>query len=121
MAGYLGSNCKRPFPENDFPHRCPHCGGVFTLEGEIAYSEKEIESAQPGIWRHRHTFGLSEKAPVISLGEGDTPLVDANALDRKLHFKLEFLNPSGSFKDSLIELLSSFAIRKCKPALYKPR
>lgn len=43
--------------------------------------------------------------PIVSLGEGNTPLVEASALPKKLgfpnlklYFKLEGLNPTGSFK-----------------------
>lgn len=47
---------------------------------------------------------LSESTPLISLGEGDTPLVRSAAIEREcgldeLWFKLESCNPSGSFKD----------------------
>jgi threonine synthase len=42
---------------------------------------------------------LPENAPIVSLGEGNTPLVWIDAFERKIGFKLEFLNPTGSFKD----------------------
>ncbi len=47
---------------------------------------------------------ITEKTPLITLGEGDTPLVRSPRLEKEfgvgeLHFKLESCNPSGSFKD----------------------
>lgn len=47
---------------------------------------------------------LTEKTPLLTLGEGDTPLVRSPRLERELnigelYFKLEGCNPSGSFKD----------------------
>jgi threonine synthase len=51
---------------------------------------------------------LPEEAPVISLGEGDTPLIWSPAFDGRVAFKLEFLNPTGSFKDRGTALLVSF-------------
>jgi threonine synthase len=47
---------------------------------------------------------LPSAAPRISLGEGDTPCVESVTLGpalglASLHFKLEGLNPTGSFKD----------------------
>jgi threonine synthase len=60
------------------------------------------------MWRYRYTFGLPESAPAISLGEGDTPLVWAEALGRQVAFKLEFTNPTGSFKDRGSAVLASF-------------
>ncbi|MEX2160310.1 MAG: pyridoxal-phosphate dependent enzyme [Anaerolineales bacterium] len=35
----------------------------------------------------------------MSLGEGNTPLVEGRGFGKKLAFKLEFANPTGSFKD----------------------
>lgn len=98
-TSYHCSNCRRPYPEDGLPYRCPHCGGVFAVEQDIAYSEEQVEVGLPGLWRYRHSFGLSAGAPVVSLGEGDTALVEAEAFGRKVHFKMESLNPTGSFKD----------------------
>jgi threonine synthase len=67
-----------------------------------------VEPALPGIWRYRHTFGLPEAAPQISLGEGSTALVWTEAFGRQVAFKCEFQNPSGSFKDRGSATLVSF-------------
>jgi threonine synthase len=47
---------------------------------------------------------ITDKTPIISLGEGDTPLVRSMSIERDLgcealYFKLESCNPTGSFKD----------------------
>jgi threonine synthase len=62
----------------------------------------------PGIWRHRDTFGLPEDAPIISLGEGNTPLVWVEVFGRQVAFKCEYQNPTGSFKDRGTSNLVSF-------------
>ncbi len=54
--------------------------------------------------RYRHLLPVTESTPLITLGEGDTPLVRSVRLERDvgcgaLYFKLESCNPSGSFKD----------------------
>ena len=62
------------------------------------------DSARAGIWRHRPALGLPEGIPEISLGEGDTPIVSlprwgaAHGISRLLA-KLEYVSPTGSFKD----------------------
>jgi len=58
-----------------------------------------VDRSQPGIWRYRHTFGLPLDFEPVSLLEGSTPLLWAEVFGRKIAFKCEFLNPSGSFKD----------------------
>ena len=62
----------------------------------------------PALWRYRHTFGLAEESPIITLGEGDTPLVWAQAFGRRIAFKLEHLNPTGSHKDRGVALMTSW-------------
>ena len=42
------------------------------------------------------------------MGEGNTPLVWSEALGKRIAFKLEFLNPNGSFKDRGTALLVSY-------------
>lgn len=108
MTAFHCSNCRRPYPETSAPYRCPHCGGAFSLAGPLTFSIDQIEPDLPGIWRYRHSFGLPPGAPIIHLGEGDTPLVEGQGFGRKLAFKLEFLNPTGSFKDRATAPLASF-------------
>ncbi|MCX6004896.1 MAG: threonine synthase [Chloroflexi bacterium] len=54
--------------------------------------------------RHKEYLPITSNTPMISLGEGDTPLVKSVNLAKELgvgelYFKLEGCNPTGSFKD----------------------
>jgi threonine synthase len=54
--------------------------------------------------RYRDFLPITPATPLITLGEGDTPLVRSRILEKELgcgelHFKLEGCNPTGSFKD----------------------
>jgi threonine synthase len=54
--------------------------------------------------RYRDFLPITPATPLITLGEGDTPLVRSRILEKELgcgelYFKLEGCNPSGSFKD----------------------
>ncbi len=57
------------------------------------------------IHRYREYLPVSDATPIITLLEGDTPLIPASniprelGLDAELYFKYEGLNPTGSFKD----------------------
>ncbi len=54
--------------------------------------------------RYKDFLPLTDATPLLTLGEGETPLVKSNRLGKELgcgelYFKLEGCNPSGSFKD----------------------
>ena len=54
--------------------------------------------------KYRKYLPVGDGTPMITLGEGDTPLVRSNKLSQELgcselYFKLEGCNPTGSFKD----------------------
>ena len=57
----------------------------------------------PLIERYRDFLPVTDATPIISMGEGATPLVPltklSECLDLDVHVKLEGLNPTGSFKD----------------------
>jgi threonine synthase len=54
--------------------------------------------------RYGQYLPVTPATPMVNLGEGDTPLVRSQALEKdlgcgELYFKLEGCNPTGSFKD----------------------
>ena len=102
------TNCQTPYPQDITPHICPNCGGIYDFSASLPFNPENTEPDLPGYWRHRHTFGLPKDAPVVSLGEGNTPLVWAEAFGQQVAFKLENLNPTGSFKDRGTAVLVSF-------------
>ncbi len=69
------------------------------------YSKGHSLTANRGVLeRYREYLPVTEATPIISLGEGSTPLVRSRYLSREigcgeLYFKLEGCNPTGSFKD----------------------
>ena len=108
MTAFICSRCHQSYPEVGLPYRCPDCGGLFTLSGPLPF-KPGMEQDLPGIWRYRETFLLPRAAPVITLGEGDTPLIQEEILGKQVFFKLESFNPSGSFKDRGTAVLLSRA------------
>lgn len=104
----LCSNCGSPYPETGTPYRCPRCLAPFDCPLLPRFDPALVDESQPGIWRYRHAFGLDAAAPQVTLGEGNTPLLQQEAFGRRVAFKLEFTNPSGSFKDRGAAVLLSF-------------
>jgi len=73
--------------------------------------------AHPGLierWRERLPFAPED--PVVTLGEGSTPLIHAAALSERVGaevwLKYEGLNPTGSFKDRGMTCAVSAALRE---------
>ncbi len=93
-------DCNSPFP-SEISHLCPNCGGTFGIAGAIDFNPKLVDQKLPGIWKYKYSFGLPNNAQVLTLGEGNTPLVEAEVFNSKIFFKNEFQNPTGSFKDRL--------------------
>ena len=110
MSDIQCSNCKSPYPESGVPYRCTTCGGTYDYASLPIFNPNLLDnpSLMNGMWRHRHTFMLPEHAPQIYLGEGNTPLIWKDFNGVEIGFKLEYLNPTGSFKDRGTALLVSF-------------
>ncbi len=111
--------CRARFAITELIYSCPRCGGLL----EVAYSgpflppetlrqlwrSRRLNNApldQSGVWRYREMVAfLEDYSAVVSLGEGNTPLIEAPraaawaGLER-LSFKHQGYNPTGSFKDN---------------------
>jgi threonine synthase len=87
--------------------RCPSCQGPLSWHGPAAFSRADIESDVPSLWRYLATLPVSADQ-ALSLGESITPLVDATLADVPVKFKLDYLLPTGSFKDRGAAVLLSF-------------
>ncbi len=76
--------------------QCKACGGVLDFESLPAFSGQDIKMADTSIWRYRDWLKLEQR---VTLGEGMTPLVKTRVNGYDIHAKLEYLNPTGSYKD----------------------
>ena len=112
------TRCRQPYPEDTVPHRCPHCGGVFDFaapslsDAPPLFDPAQIDPSLPGMWRYRGAFDLPRTAPIVTLGEGNTPLIPVDLDGISAFLKMESLNPTGSYKDrGSAVLLSQLAAR----------
>jgi threonine synthase len=73
------------------------------------------------IERYREYLPVAESTPIVSLGEGDTPLVFCPQLSKRVgravFVKNEGVNPTGSFKDRGMTLAVSKAMERGAAAL----
>ncbi len=84
--------------------RCP-CGGAWEPEIVSVFNPEKIRSAKNSLWRYSDLLDLELKDNPISLGAGWTSLLPANVYNHQVMLKLEYLNPSGSFKDRGTEVM----------------
>jgi threonine synthase len=108
-------SCKRTYPYDTYQWRC-ECGGVFEIEGAPGFARDEIETGDFSLWRYQAMLPVKHEEGVVSLGEGFTPLVETQVYDTRIHCKLEFLAPTGSFKDRgtavLVSVLREMGIKR---------
>jgi len=78
---------------------------------------------KPGVlFKYKDYLPVTPKTPMFSLGEGDTPLVRCQALEKELeigqlYFKFEGCNPTGSFKDRGMVVAVAKALEEGSKAL----
>src|SRR4051812_5031659 len=122
--------CRARFPIDQVLYNCPKCGGLIETvydhqPGAAAawkqlWRERRMSNApidQSGVWRYREFLPfLDDYASVVTLREGNTPLLDApgaaafGGLDR-ITFKHQGFNPTGSFKDNGMTCGTAQALR----------
>lgn len=100
------SACASNYPPDGLPGTCPQCGKPLLVRYPLRTHElrerAEIRRRQ-GMWRFRTFLPLEADEEPITLGEGDTPLLEAPRLASALNLgdvlvKDEGCNPTGSFK-----------------------
>ena len=78
--------------------RCT-CGGAWEPADQPSFNIKKINPADTSIWRYGKLLGLDVHSPYEQMGVGRTPLVPIELFGKQVHLKLEYLMPTGSFKD----------------------
>jgi threonine synthase len=99
-------SCGQSYPVFGTPHICA-CGGQYDYSRFPLYEPPE-ELCRDGMWRYRSSLGLPAEAPMVNLGEGDTPLLPGEFNGINVFYKMESMNPSGSYKDRGSAILVSF-------------
>ncbi len=93
---------------------CEKCAGLLEIYGAPNFDATKIVREDTTLWRYRALLPLPANASPISLGEGWTPLIPIRYRERNIHCKLDFLNPTGSFKDRgtsvIVSVVKTFGI-----------
>ncbi len=106
LEGYRCSACGREVPAGSRAGECPACSNPILAVYDLGLMKRSVSREDffgdgPGVWRFRHLLPCFRE--MVTLGEGNTPLIRARNLGRsigavRLLIKDESRNPTGSFK-----------------------
>jgi threonine synthase len=95
--------------------RCD-CGSFLDLEFKPKFPIKKILKRGPTLWRYRETIPILQDEHILSMGEGFTPLEEMEFNGHRVLLKIDYLFPTGSYKDRgatvLVSKLRELGIRK---------
>jgi threonine synthase len=103
--------CQRTCTLGPLFQGCPSCGGALEVEYDYAALAPAFNAAwanplrlAAGIWRYASLLPIDDRADIVSLGEGRTPLVHSRRIGprhglQQLFFKNETVNPTWAQKD----------------------
>jgi threonine synthase len=94
---------------------CCDCGGAFEFIARDDFDPISILDSDYSVWRYRHLLPLDFSEPRVCLGMGWTPLVRLDLNGREVLLKLDFLSPTGCYKDRgttvVINILSHAGVK----------
>lgn len=106
MASYIDPRNGTLYPL-DVPRWCSHEQTPLLITPQPGIGRDDIERGTRTLWRYRAALPVEITDP-ISMGEGCTPLVQRKWDAHRPFFKLEWLSPTGSFKDRGSTVMLSF-------------
>jgi threonine synthase len=105
-ASYVDPRNGKRYPL-DIPRWCSDDRTPLLITPGDGLSRDDIDGRSRSLWRYRAALPVDIARP-ISLGEGCTPLVQQAWGELRPFFKLEWFNPTGSFKDRGSAVMLSF-------------
>ncbi len=103
---YIESQTGKTYPV-DQPRWCGDDGAYLNLTEAPGLTRQQIQRDRYDVWRYAAAIGV-DATNVVSMGEGWTPLITGEWSDAKTLFKLEFMMPTGSFKDRGMTVMVSY-------------
>jgi threonine synthase len=91
----------------DIPRWCSDQRGPLMMSEQKGIGRDEVDRKTRSLWRYQAALPVRIDRP-ITLGEGCTPLIERSWGDLRPMFKLEWFNPTSSFKDRGTTVMLSF-------------
>ncbi len=86
---------------------CADSGGYLNLTPGEGLKRGDIHTSRYSVWRYAKAIGVDDKH-AVTMGEGWTPLTCGEWQGAPMMFKLEFMMPTGSFKDRGMTVMVSY-------------
>jgi threonine synthase len=87
--------CHQPPAPLDW--RCTNCGSPLELADLPPFDAERINQSTWSLWRYQAMLPVDK--PRFTLSEGMTPLIPTEFDGTRFYAKLDYLNPTGSYKD----------------------
>ena len=97
--------CGNSHDQSQYRTLCTICGGLLRTHYEQSKTSNQYSiSHKRGIERYQRMLPIANPDNIVTMGEGDTPVIKLSSLAKQFgiqqaYAKLEFMNPTGSFKD----------------------
>lgn len=109
MIEYVCTSCGSRHAVSLHRWRCD-CGAPLGLDFEPHAPDLDAVPRRPAsLWRYHEALPLAENLAPVSLGGGIAPVVEDRLGDTSVHLALEYVSPTGSYKDRGAALLVSLA------------
>lgn len=112
-------SCGAEIDMRDPVNLCPKCGGLLEVVYDLQAMRRDgtsyiTDKTCNTMWKYRGMMPTVSDENIVSLGEGNTPLIKSKYLGpslgiENLYFKNDTMMPTGSFKDRGYSLAISFA------------
>ncbi len=86
---------------------CSDTGGYLNLAPSPGLKRGDINTSRYSVWRYAKAIAVDEQH-AVTMGEGWTPLTCGEWNGAPMMFKLEFMMPTGSFKDRGMTVMLSY-------------
>jgi threonine synthase len=115
MEKFFCSSCKRFYSIQPTRWRCD-CGSYLDLEFKSKFPIQKILKRSPTLWRYREAIPIHNETSILSMNEGFTPLEELEFNGNRVLIKIDYLFPTGSYKDRgatvLISKMKEWRVQK---------
>jgi threonine synthase len=120
FTGFHCIGCRAEYRPDEDLLLCPQCDNLleadYDYEGMKRQLDRDAVASRPhGVWRWLELLPVLDRDAIVTLGEGDTPILRCKRLAeftgvRELWVKSDASNPTGSLKDRSVTVAATKAV-----------